>query len=78
MACAYVCSLVVVDRKEREKLSVMRALKDVTIPRLLAKDLLSAHLLLQDLFQDDGSTHLDDHAAKLKVRMYVVCYWTKT
>jgi len=57
----------VADCKERERLSVVQALKDVTIPRLLAKDLPSAHLLLQDLFQDDGSTHLDDLTTKLNV-----------
>ncbi len=62
------------DSYEREKQSLVEALRSVTIPRLLARDLDSAELLLWDLFQADSSSSMTSHSSKFNVCLFACLF----
>ena len=58
-----------VNTSEREKKALLLGLKNTTIPRLLAKDVPTAYVLLWDLFHADSSAQYNEDYTTLNVRL---------
>lgn len=58
----------------REKKALLLALKNTTIPRLLAQDVPAAHVLLWDLFHTDSNAQYNEDYSTLNVRFSNVIF----